>query len=74
MNWKLRGRKRSWPDLRYYPGICLEGQGQRNLNHICIFFGEYSFRCGLKLKYSEKQRLREKHAKSEPLLRNFLLK
>jgi hypothetical protein len=20
------GRKRSWPDLRYYPGVCLEGK------------------------------------------------
>jgi hypothetical protein len=25
MNWKGCGRKQSWPDLRYYPGICLEG-------------------------------------------------
>jgi hypothetical protein len=25
MNWKGCGRKRSWPNLRYYPGICLEG-------------------------------------------------
>jgi hypothetical protein len=24
MNWKGRGRKRSWPNLRYCPGICLE--------------------------------------------------
>jgi hypothetical protein len=24
MNWKGYGRKRSWPDWRYYPGICLE--------------------------------------------------
>jgi hypothetical protein len=23
MNWKGCGRKRSWPNLRYYPGICL---------------------------------------------------
>jgi hypothetical protein len=25
MNWKGCGRKQSWPDLRYYLGICLEG-------------------------------------------------
>jgi hypothetical protein len=25
MNSKGRGRKRSWPNLRYYRGICLEG-------------------------------------------------
>jgi hypothetical protein len=25
MNWKEYGRKLSWPNLRYYPGICLEG-------------------------------------------------
>jgi hypothetical protein len=25
MNWNGCGRKRSWPNLRYYPGICPEG-------------------------------------------------
>jgi hypothetical protein len=25
MNWKGFERKRSWPNLRYYPGIYLEG-------------------------------------------------
>jgi hypothetical protein len=25
MNWKRRGRKRSWPNLRYCHGIYLEG-------------------------------------------------
>jgi hypothetical protein len=25
MNWKGCGRKQLWPNLRYYPGICLEG-------------------------------------------------
>jgi hypothetical protein len=25
MNWKGCGRKRSWPILMYYLGICLEG-------------------------------------------------
>jgi hypothetical protein len=24
MNWKGRGEKRSWSNLRYYPGICQE--------------------------------------------------
>jgi hypothetical protein len=24
-NWKGCGRKQSWSNLRYYPGICLEG-------------------------------------------------
>lgn len=28
MNWKEYGRKRSWPDSRYYPGICPQGQGR----------------------------------------------
>jgi hypothetical protein len=40
MNWKVYGRKRSWPNLRYYSGICLEelrkttntlSQGSRSL-------------------------------------------
>jgi hypothetical protein len=25
MNWKIYGRKRSWPNLRHYPGNCPEG-------------------------------------------------
>jgi hypothetical protein len=25
MKWQGYGRKRSWPDLRYYPGIFVEG-------------------------------------------------
>jgi hypothetical protein len=25
MSWKAIGRKKSWPNWRYYPGICLEG-------------------------------------------------
>jgi hypothetical protein len=25
MNWKGGGRKRSWPNFRYNPSICLEG-------------------------------------------------
>jgi hypothetical protein len=24
MNWKGFGTQQSWPNLRYYPGICLE--------------------------------------------------
>jgi hypothetical protein len=26
LNWRGYGRKRPWPDLRYYSGICLEGR------------------------------------------------
>jgi hypothetical protein len=25
INWKGYGRRESWPNLRYYPGILLEG-------------------------------------------------
>jgi hypothetical protein len=25
MNWKACGKTQSWPNLRQYPGICLEG-------------------------------------------------
>jgi hypothetical protein len=25
MNWKGHGRKRSWPNLKLYPVVCLEG-------------------------------------------------
>jgi hypothetical protein len=25
INWEGCGRKWPWPNLRYYPGICLEG-------------------------------------------------
>jgi hypothetical protein len=25
MNWEVYGRKRSWPNLRHYHGICLPG-------------------------------------------------
>jgi hypothetical protein len=25
MNWKVCGRKRSWPNLKSYPGFCLYG-------------------------------------------------
>jgi hypothetical protein len=28
MNWKRPERKRSWPGLRHYPGICLEELGK----------------------------------------------
>jgi hypothetical protein len=28
MNWKGCGSKRSWHNLRYYPGICLKGLGK----------------------------------------------
>jgi hypothetical protein len=35
MNWKGCGSKLSWPDLRLYPGICLEGPRKttKNLSH-----------------------------------------
>jgi hypothetical protein len=35
MNWKGREGKRSWPNLRYYPGIWLEGlmKTTKNLHH-----------------------------------------
>jgi hypothetical protein len=29
LNWKRYGRKRSWPNLRYNSGICLEGQSHK---------------------------------------------
>jgi hypothetical protein len=32
VNWKGCGRKRSWPKLRYYPGICLEGPRKTTKN------------------------------------------
>jgi hypothetical protein len=25
VSWKIYESKRSWPNLRYYPGICVEG-------------------------------------------------
>lgn len=27
MNWKGFGKKRPWPELKYYPSICLERKG-----------------------------------------------
>jgi hypothetical protein len=36
MNWKGCGRKRSWPNLRYYPGICLEGLGKPRKTSVMI--------------------------------------
>jgi hypothetical protein len=32
MNWKGCGRKQSWPNLRYYPNIFLEGLGKPTKN------------------------------------------
>jgi hypothetical protein len=34
INWKRFGRKWSWPNFKYYPGIRLEGVGKstKNLN------------------------------------------
>jgi hypothetical protein len=36
MNWKGFSRKISWPNLRYYPGICLEGLKKRRKTSIRI--------------------------------------
>jgi hypothetical protein len=35
MNWKVCGRKRSWPNIRYYPGNCLQGlrKTTKDLSH-----------------------------------------
>jgi hypothetical protein len=35
MNWKGRERKRSWPNVRYYPGVCFKGlrKTTKNLSH-----------------------------------------
>jgi hypothetical protein len=32
MNWKGYRRKQSWPNLRYYPGICMLGQRKTTKN------------------------------------------
>lgn len=32
MNWKCYGRKRSWPDSVYFPGIYLEGLKKENIS------------------------------------------
>jgi hypothetical protein len=41
MNWKGCGRKRSWPNFRYYPGIFLEGlkKTTKNLSQESRFAG-----------------------------------
>jgi hypothetical protein len=36
MNWKGYGRKRSWPNLRQYPGIFLEGLREITKNSVRI--------------------------------------
>jgi len=36
MNWKGCERKWSWPNLRYYPGICLEGLRKTTKNSVRI--------------------------------------
>jgi hypothetical protein len=43
MHWKECGRKLSWPILRYYPSICLEGlrKTTKNLNHDSRSAGQY---------------------------------
>jgi hypothetical protein len=35
-NWKGFGRKWSWPNLRYYPGIHLEGLRKTTENSVRI--------------------------------------
>jgi hypothetical protein len=41
MNWKICGKKRSWPNLRYYPGIRLKGlsKAMSNISHNSRFPG-----------------------------------
>jgi hypothetical protein len=38
MNWKQYGRKQSWSNLRYYPGISLEGM-RKALKNLSLIFG-----------------------------------
>jgi hypothetical protein len=40
MNRKVHGRKWPWPNLRYYPGICLEGlrKTMRNLSQHSVWW------------------------------------
>jgi hypothetical protein len=41
MNWEGCGRKQSWPNLRYYPNIFLEGLGKTTENlRIAILHAE----------------------------------
>jgi hypothetical protein len=41
MNYKCCGRKRSWPNLRYYPDICLAGlkNTAKNLSQDSLSWG-----------------------------------
>jgi hypothetical protein len=36
MNWKGCGKKWSWPNLRHYPAICLEGLRKTTKNFVRI--------------------------------------
>jgi hypothetical protein len=36
INWKLCGRKRPWPNLRHYPGICLDGPRKTTKTSLMI--------------------------------------
>jgi hypothetical protein len=36
INWKGCGRKQPWPNLRYYPGIALEGQRKTTKTSVRI--------------------------------------
>jgi hypothetical protein len=43
INWKRFGRKRSWPNLRHYPGTCPEGlrKTTRNLSQDSRSLGRF---------------------------------
>jgi hypothetical protein len=42
-SWKRHGRKRVWPTLRYYPGVCLQGlkKTKKNLGQVSWSPGWY---------------------------------
>jgi hypothetical protein len=49
MNWKGYGREWSWPNLRYYPGIFLEGlrKTTRNLLQDIQSLGPPEYKAGV---------------------------
>jgi hypothetical protein len=34
MDYETSGRKRPWPALQYYPGICSEGMKRKHTEHV----------------------------------------
>jgi hypothetical protein len=34
LNWRERGKKRSWPDLKHYPIIRIDGPMQTKISHM----------------------------------------